>query len=58
MQALFDEKLQEKVIEIQQLKETSEMTMRKVQMEMIEKDLKILQLSQDGRKMQNQASYS
>jgi hypothetical protein len=45
MQALFDEKLQEKVIEIQQLKEVSEMTMRKVQMEMIEKDLKILQLS-------------
>jgi hypothetical protein len=45
MQALFDEKLQEKVIEIHQLKETSEMTMRKVQMEMIEKDLKILQLS-------------
>ena len=45
MQALFDEKLQEKVIEIQQLKETSEMTMRKAQMEMIEKDLKILQLS-------------
>lgn len=58
MQALFDEKLQEKVIEIHQLKETSEMTMRKVQMEMIEKDLKISQLSQDGRKMQNQASYS
>ena len=45
MQANFNEKLEEKVIEIQQLKETSENTMRKIQMELIEKDLKIIQLS-------------
>lgn len=45
MQANFSEKLEEKVIEIQQLKETSENTMRKIQMELIEKDLKIIQLS-------------